>query len=101
MGKVFKDDIGTKISLDTGIDITDSTDREIHYKKPSGSAGQWAAEKGTGEDKNTIFYITQKDDIDECGIWILQSFVKFTNGEWRGEKVEMEVGNILLKEEET
>lgn len=94
MAEIRKGDIGTTISLDTGISIAASESQEIHYRKPSGTKGSWDAEKGSG---NIIYYVTKEDDIDEHGTWILQSFVKFNNGEWRGEKVEMEVGNILAE----
>jgi hypothetical protein len=70
---VFIGDIGVKIILDVGIDITAATAQKIKYRKPSGEFGSWTAVQETS---TSISYTTiAATDLNEIGNWLLQSYV--------------------------
>jgi len=80
MGKVYQNDIGTKIILDTETDLTDATVAKIKVKKPSGTILEWDA---TIEDPNAgkiSYVITSSDILDEPGLWSFQAYVEFVDG---------------------
>jgi hypothetical protein len=87
--KVYKNDIGTKIKLDAGSDISSATTLEIKYQKGDKiTTGKWNA---TLEGTDYGYYVTQAGDLDTIGIWRLQLYAVLPTGTWRGETVEMEV----------
>lgn len=94
MGKVYAGDIGTKIILDTGTDLSAATAQKIYYEKPSRENGDWPAEiEGPAAD-GKIQHTTVLNDIEvgEHGIWKLQSYVEFSSGQkLRGETVELTI----------
>ncbi len=79
MTTVFAGDVGTKIILDCGVDITLSSARSILVRKPTGTKVEWvAALEGT----NSIQYTTLAGDLDEVGRWRLQAYVEMPA--WKG-----------------
>jgi len=76
-------DYGVEIRLDTDADLSTAQEARILYKKPSGKTGYWNAVV----DGDTLVYLTQPGDIDEAGIWILQSYVRGITYELTGKKV--------------
>lgn len=70
---IYLGDIGTKIILNCGADISAATKREIKVRRPSGIRGTWTAIQET---TTSISYITQAGDIDELGQWRIQSYVE-------------------------
>lgn len=73
---VHTGDIGTKITLDVGLDISQAAAVKILYKKPSGAYGAWTATK----DGTSIYYITQAGDINSAGRWTFQSYISNLDG---------------------
>ena len=70
---VFIGDIGIKIILEVGADITTAISQKIKYRKPSGERGVWTA---TQETATSISYTTiAATDLNEIGVWLLQSYV--------------------------
>lgn len=58
-------------SLDTEKDLTGGVQPEIHFKKPSGTTGEW-----TGSiSGQKVEYVTETTDLDETGKWELQPSV--------------------------
>jgi hypothetical protein len=87
--KVYKNDIGTKIKLDAGSDISTKTSLKIKYLKGDGvTSGEWDA---ILEGTDYGYYITVAGDLDTIGIWKLQLYAVLPSGTWRGETVEMQV----------
>lgn len=82
MANIYIGDIGTKISLDIGEDISASTVRRIYYLRPNpdGREGYWEATLDT--DNQTLYYITESGDLNVFGAWKLQGYVSMP--EWRG-----------------
>ena len=78
MSSIHAGDVGTKITLHLGEDLTLATLLEIHYRKPSGTLGKWTA-IAEGE---SMSYITQAGDVDEPGLWTLNARVALPD--WSG-----------------
>ena len=77
MSSIFKNQDYLTIRLDTNVDISSATSREILYQKPDGSTGEWdAVLYGTTQ----MEYLVEPGDLDQAGEWQFQS--KFVlNGE--------------------
>jgi hypothetical protein len=86
--KVFKGDIGTKIILDAGSDISTGTSFSIVYQKPDGTTGSWTA---ILEGTQRIYYLTQSGDLDQIGAWKLQLRVELPSWQGRGEIAELTI----------
>jgi len=87
--KVIKGDKGTVILLDAGTSLTTQSKLEIHYKKPSGVTGEWAA---TVYASDFAKFTTASDSLDEAGVWTLYIYTELAGGwEGRGEAVGMKV----------
>ena len=79
--KAFKGDIGTKIQLDAGSDISTGDVFKIYYEKPNGVTGIWPAEL---EGTQIIYYITlTASDLDQVGEWKFQIYVELPTP-WKG-----------------
>lgn len=79
MAKVYKGDVGLKIILDAGSDISTQTTLKIKCIKPDGTAGEWDAKV---ENSNYAYYVTLADDLDKVGVWTVQLYVALTS--WTG-----------------
>jgi hypothetical protein len=86
MGKTYVGDIGTKITLDAGSDISGQTTLQIQFKKPDGTTGAWAANV---ESSNYATYTTVAGDLDVAGSWKLQIYVELPAWTGRGAAVEL------------
>ena len=79
MKKIYKNDIGTKLSFNADMDISAAEVLKIKYKKPSGDINSWnAILEGTEE----AYYITEDGDLDEIGKWEVQLYVELSD--WKG-----------------
>jgi hypothetical protein len=86
--KVYIGDIGTRITLDCGTDISAATALQILVRKPDGSTVTWAAQaSGT----TALFFDTVAGSLDMPGNWRLQAKVSIGVGTWSGETVNLEV----------
>lgn len=86
--KVYVNDVGTLIKLDTGQTITDATVVQIRVKQPNGKKKRWTA---TVLETTKVGYITQLGDLPMPGTYLLQAYVDMPSWTGRGETVEMEV----------
>jgi len=86
-------DIGTIIEVDVGVPADDIIDCKIYVTKPGGNRVVWNATPKSGTTE--IYYIVQAGDLDVEGVYFIQSWVKTSNWEGRGEITFMKVeGNI-------
>lgn len=81
MGNIYKGDIGTKIIVSVGFDITAATVTKIYYKKPDGTTGSWTAVKEAGN-TSISYTTTQVGDLNIPGTWTLQAYIEV--GSWKG-----------------
>ena len=95
MSKIYKNDIGTKIKLDAGCDISSATVLKILSSKPGTPRrvkGEWAA---IAEGTNYAYYITSANDLDVAGTWQIQLYIESPTWKGYGEKVNFEVYDNL------
>jgi hypothetical protein len=90
--KVQKNSIGTKIIVDTEVDISTATARKIYYKKPSvdgeeGEEGSWDASPETSTSMS--FTTTVADDLDVAGAWCIQSDIESPDWSGRGKSTQL------------
>lgn len=89
--KSYVGDIGTVITVDCGVDISDATAVKLLILKPGSSTEvEWVAEI---YNTNYIRYTTVAGDFSIKGTYNLQSFVDTPSGEWRGETVKFKVND--------
>ena len=89
MGKIYKNDIGTKIILNLGVDMSGASVRQIKYTKPGRISGNWAATLGA--DDKSIYYLTVDGDLDEIGRWTVQAYIESSSWTGHGESVSFQV----------
>lgn len=92
---IFKGDIGTKIELNTGTDLSSATGAKIKAKKPSGQQVDWTAAISSPASNGIIYYTTVQGDINEVGIWHLAAEVTFGTNKFTGETAYLEVKEVL------
>jgi hypothetical protein len=93
MSNVYKPDIGTVISLNTGQVITGGTSLSIEVKKPSGATASWAG--SIGADTKSVEHTIVSNDLDEAGDYILQAKLTLGGGTFRGKSVRLPVFEIF------
>ena len=82
MGKVYKNDIGTIITIDSGEDLSSATVKKIYFKKPDGTLGNWSA---SVVDTTKLRYTTEAGDLNMAGTWQFQIYVELPSWQGRGE----------------
>lgn len=86
-------DIGTRIKLNAGEDISAATCAKIIAQKPSGEVVVWTATIVA----NYAYYNTVDGDLDESGVWTLQLYANLPGKPWSGygSTAKMTVNSIL------
>ena len=98
MSKHYKNETGTDLLLDTGVNIGTVAFQYIMYKDPAGVSGTWAASlydsysalsgvTGTQFLKRTLNYT----DLSVSGEWLFQAYVGAASGTWYGETVKLNI----------
>jgi len=77
--KHYVGEVGTAVILDCGQDITSATNVSIAVKKPDGTKVTWVA---TVYNTRYLRHITITNDLDQSGLYELQSVL--TLGSWTG-----------------
>jgi len=107
MAKHYKNEVGTSLYFDTGVDLTSMTKFYVRWRKPDGTTiGSWAAcgyssysqlASATGSYfvTYTLTQVAGTYDIDQPGIWKFQVEVANTTGTWYGETVEENIYDQL------
>ncbi len=72
------------LSLDTSIDITTASTKQILYQKPNGVKGAWTATA----DGTSLTYNLSNTDIDVPGVWKFQTYVEIGGKKGYGGVVE-------------
>lgn len=89
MATTYKPDIGTVISLNTGVVIAGASAQSIEVKTPSGRVLSWAAV--IGSDTYSVEHTLVGGDLTESGRFILQAKVTLGAGTWYGQAVPFDV----------
>jgi len=99
MSKIYKNDIGTKIKLDAGCDISatgiGATVWKIIYSKPGSTRvkGEWTA---IAEGTNYAYYVTVANDLNVIGTWQIQLYIESPTWKGYGEMVSFVVCDNLV-----
>ena len=74
MSKIYVGDLGTEVSLDTGVDLASATATKIRVTKPDRTFFYWDAEV---VDDTKLSYITSMEasEWDMSGTWRFQAYV--------------------------
>ncbi|MDR2109827.1 MAG: hypothetical protein LBP32_00815 [Spirochaetaceae bacterium] len=79
MGRIFKGQSALRIVLKTFTGLEGIISAVIKYRKPDGSAGEFAA--GVGDMvKGVIFHECIEGEIDRAGWWVFWAFITFGDG---------------------
>lgn len=70
---IFKTQSLLTLKLDTGTNVTSATVKQILFKKPDGTTGQWNA---TLEGTTVLTYAVGNNDLDQDGYWEFQAYVE-------------------------
>jgi hypothetical protein len=79
VGKIFKFQSALRITLKTFADLEGVVSAVIRFRKPDGSAGEFAAAVGDTS-KGVIFHECIEGEIDVSGWWAFWAFVTFADG---------------------
>ncbi len=80
---IYIGDVGTRIDVDCGTDISAATSISLKVKKPDNTLVTWNASIITKNGKTRYLrYVTQSGDIDQSGSYKVQASV--TMPEWSG-----------------
>lgn len=78
--RIYKGDVGTKIQLDAGEDISGAGKAELKFRKPDGTEGSFTATIST---QYAYYITTEVSDLNVVGKWDFQLFVSDLNS-WSG-----------------
>ncbi|MCK5517645.1 MAG: hypothetical protein KAI39_12275 [Desulfobulbaceae bacterium] len=85
--KIFVEDTGTVISVDTTVDINTATGHFLDVTRPDGSTVIWNATKnGT-----FLEYITKEGDLSQSETYIIRARIETPAGNWRGTETTFKV----------
>jgi hypothetical protein len=91
MGKIYKEDIGVVIRLNTNVDITGAATQGIYVSTPDGDEVYWPA---TVYSTTWVTYTSVDGDFDDDGDYLLQSYAKWSDDSiHRGETYTLTVYN--------
>lgn len=82
IGTIFK----VKIKDQDGevVDVSTATTKQIIFRKPGGDPLTKTASFTTDGTDGYIQYTSEADDLNELGIWELQTYVVVSPSEWYG-----------------
>lgn len=89
MSGIYKGDVGTIISLNTGVVISGATALSIEALKPSGAKVSWSGI--IGDDTKSVEHVITAGELDEAGDYIVQAKLTLGSGIWRGASVTLKI----------
>lgn len=88
MSVIYKNDIGTELLLDCGVNVSTATVMKVRSRNPNGAIKEWTA---TLSGTNFIKYVLLTGDINVAGKWQFQSYIEMPTWKGRGEWATVEV----------
>lgn len=79
MGKIYENDIGTTIMVETKVDLTNYSSLALMVVKPSGTEVQWIPSSPTPS-SGVLVYVTVSGDLDEIGVYRVYAVVTYADG---------------------
>jgi hypothetical protein len=84
---VFQDDLGTALTVDTGVALASATKTELHIRQPDGNV----LERTCSYSGNSLTYTTVAADWAKLGTHRLCAYVEFSGTKHTGTAFEIEV----------
>jgi hypothetical protein len=79
MGRVYAGQSALRITVRTFTDLEGVVSAVVRYRKPDGSAGEFAAGVGDAA-KGIIFHECIEGELDMAGWWSFWAFIAFADG---------------------
>lgn len=79
-GKIYVNEIGIPVIVETGIDLTGASVWLIHINKPSGSKKDWIGIPDDDPKSGLLRYTTVQNDLDQAGDYKVQAEVQWKSG---------------------
>lgn len=92
-GKIYKDDVGVIIRVETELDLTSAATYTLEVWKPNGVKVSWAPTVVSPATAGILTYTTGSTDLNQEGTYKLQAKVTFTSPSklYRGETATFKV----------
>jgi len=84
---VFQDDLGTVLTVDTGVALAAATTLELHIRQPDGTK----VERTCGYSTNSLTYTSVAADWAQIGTYRLCAYVEFSGTKHTGTAFEIVV----------
>ncbi|MEA2036499.1 MAG: hypothetical protein U9O94_03260 [Nanoarchaeota archaeon] len=85
--KIYVEDIGTVITIDTETTVTGAVNPTLRVKKPDGTIVSWDA----AVEDQSLSIITEAGDLNLPGLYYIQAALTIDNWTGRGETAELTV----------
>ena len=82
MGRIFQNDVGVRLEIDTGVDLSTATVKKLTVKKPDGSLVEWTNTTTSG---TKIIYVSEVGDFSMTGKHHVAAYVEFPSSKHTGE----------------
>lgn len=79
--KVYINEVGKILKLDTGINVDAATSQSVYVNKPDGTVASW---DGSIVDSNYVQHTTEAGDLDQSGTYRVQAVVTVGGIERKG-----------------
>lgn len=94
--KFYLGDFGHVLYVFVGLPLATALDINLKIKKPDGTLVNWVPTIYTfGTVYNYLTYTIADGDLDQVGLWELQSYVEFANWTGRGNTINFQVWDIF------
>ena len=87
-------DIGTVITVSTGVDLSAASTAELKIKKPDKTVTTWAASV-SGGDNTQLVYTVVADDFDQAGTYKVQAYIVTASWTGRGNTASFDISNTF------
>jgi len=91
MAKIYVGSKRIKITVPTGIDLTDALTYKYYIKKPNGSEATWTATRVAPYTDGNLVYYTVAGDLDLAGLYLGQAYITTANAIYWGETFSFKV----------
>lgn len=81
--RVYTEDVGTKIKVETEIDLTTATVTKLFVKEPDNSLQEYTAEIEDAV-SGILYYLKTATSFDQVGAHTVYPYVEFGTDKWYG-----------------
>ena len=79
---IYVNEIGKVFRVECVAELLGATVTELHVRKPDGTVVEWSADIS---DESVLVYSSVEGDLDQVGIYTLQSYVENQYGKYHGD----------------